>query len=326
VRHLGARPAAAPLNGFDGQVISDLPAAAGLSSSSALVVAVALAILEANGITMDRLELASLLAEAERYVGLAGGGMDQAICLLGEEGFAAHIGFDPLIVAPVRIPTDWRFIVAHSLESAEKSAAARDGSGDETPGAARAVYNARTRESGEALECAWALLDLFNGSPSYREILDKVPRSRLAWCAERLPDPLGQRFWHVVTEARRVTLSISAMDARDLPAFGRLLSESHRSLRDDFEVSTPALDELCRIAESAGAAGARLTGAGLGGCAIAACEASHAATVVEALREEFYKDRFEEGNEGHEVSDAARAIQDALFEARPSAGARVRLL
>src|SRR2546429_6920705 len=103
------------LRGVDALVQSDLPIAAGLSSSSALVVAMALALLHANGVTVPALELMELLAQGERYVGTAGGGMDQSIILGAQAGCASRIDFRPLRLTPTVVPADWRVIVAWSL-------------------------------------------------------------------------------------------------------------------------------------------------------------------------------------------------------------------
>src|SRR6266480_4640422 len=100
------------LRGVDALVESDLPIAAGLSSSSALVVAMALAILHANGVSVASLELMELLGKGERYVGTAGGGMDQAIILGAQVGCASRIDFHPLRLTPTAVPADWQFLVA----------------------------------------------------------------------------------------------------------------------------------------------------------------------------------------------------------------------
>ena len=151
--------------GIEGTVSGDVPIASGLSSSSALVVASALALLKANGVgvgggevsgggavaapgwraapaiagepeevsgdrvepSISRLKLAALMARAERFVGLEGGGMDQAACLHGLEGHALRIEFEPLRVTPVAVPAGWRWVVASSMVRAEKSAGARGG-------------------------------------------------------------------------------------------------------------------------------------------------------------------------------------------------------
>ncbi len=287
--------------GLDGLVVSDLPVAAGLSSSSALVVACALALLQANGIRAETLPLAERLAKGERYVGLEGGGMDQAICLGAGRGTAALVEFDPLRLAPVPVPAEWGFVVCHSLSRAEKS------------GRARGVYNQRTRECREGLAAVGARLGVGGRKLSYRRLLAEWGPEELAEVgAAVLPDPLRRRFRHVVLEAARVEAARRALEEENLDAFGRLLDASHRSLRDDYEVSTSVLDTLVRIARSAGAAGARLTGAGLGGCVLAVCRRREAPSVVEALAEGFYADR-----------SSREDLEDLLFEAVPSGPAAV---
>ncbi|MFG0253175.1 MAG: galactokinase, partial [Phycisphaerales bacterium JB038] len=237
---LGAR------RGVDAVISSDLPAAAGLSSSSALVVAVALALLAANELDVPALELATALARGERFVGTEGGGMDQAVCLAARAGHAMLIRFDPLSCRPVPVPDGWRVWVAHSGVDAEKSGAARD------------AYN-RRRAEGRA-----ALARLAPGV-TFAEALAREPAEDWVARAERrLDDVLLRRFRHVVLEAGRVERAVSMLEARDLEGLGALMTRSHASLRDDYEVSHPRLDRLVDAALAAGAAGARLTGAGFG--------------------------------------------------------------
>lgn len=288
------------LNGFDGVIHSDIPIAAGLSSSSALVVASALALLHANGIEMERLALAELLAEAERYVGTRGGGMDQAICLAARRHSASRVDFQPLRLTAHPIPPEWHLIVAFSLIPAEKS------------GAAREVYNTRPRESAEALARVALHLEL-EGEVTYPRLTAAYAVDDLLRAGqEALDEPLSRRFRHVATEAERVRRAEQALASYDLRGFGNLLNESHASLRDDLEVSHPALDELARIARRAGSAGVRLTGAGLGGCVVALCTESRTAKVLDALERRFYAD--------HEYSDP---LEELLFVAEPSGGATV---
>ena len=278
--------------GIGGMVTGTLPVAEGLSSSSALVVASALALLHANEVQVEVLELAALLARAERYVGLQGGGMDQAASLCGAKGHALRIDFDPLRLTPVPVPEGWRWVVASSLARAEKS------------GAAREAYNERRAQCGEALRQL--------GRASYLEVVERDEdqfASILAGARRSLPSTLRRRFRHVATEGRRVFEAEAALRREDMPAFGCLMNASHASLRDDFGVSTAALDEIVEIALDAGAAGARLTGAGFGGCATALCRADRAESVMDALRERFYGPR---GGTGA-----------ALFVAAASDGARV---
>ncbi|KPK83192.1 MAG: hypothetical protein AMS25_00930 [Gemmatimonas sp. SM23_52] len=289
------------LRGFDAVVHSDIPVAAGLSSSSALVVASALAVLHTNDIEIEKLELAELLAEAEHYVGTRGGGMDQAVCLAARRGSASRIDFNPLRLTAHPIPPDWAFIVAFSLVRAEKSRTARK------------MYNLRTRECREALEQMTAALGLADRIDSYPTLMTQLPAAELVNRAEQaLGGTLLRRFRHVVSEADRVQRAERALIDYDLKEFGHLLRESHDSLRDDFEVSCPELDELVEIASHASAAGARLTGAGLGGCVVALCEEQRATKVLKALAKHFYASREFEGR-----------LEDQLFLAEPSAGASV---
>ena len=289
------------LRGFNAVVHSDIPVAAGLSSSSALVVAGALAVLHANDIEMEKLVLAELLAEAEHYVGTRGGGMDQAICLAARRGSASRIDFNPLRLTAHPIPPDWGFIVAFSLVRAEKS------------GTARETYNLRTRECREALEQMTAALGLADRINSYPALLAELPTADLVSRAEQaLEGTLLRRFRHVVSEADRVHRAERALIDYDLKGFGRLMTESHESLKDDFGVSCPELDELVEIALCAGAAGARLSGAGLGGCAIALCDERRANKVLKAIARRFYASRDFEGR-----------LEDQLFLAEASAGASV---
>ena len=282
--------------GIAGRVAGTIPVAEGLSSSSALVVASALALLRANETEVETLELATLLARAERYVGVRGGGMDQAASLCGARRHALRIDFRPLRVTPVPVPEGWRWVVASSLARAEKA------------GGAREAYNERRAQ------CAEALTRL--GLSSYPEVVEAGFADEagfaatLAEACRSLPSTLWRRFRHVATEGRRVTEAETALRRDDMAAFGKLMNASHTSLRDDFGVSTPALDEIVEIAHEAGAAGARLTGAGFGGCAIALCREDQAEEILAALRDRFYAPR---GG----VGDAA------LFVATASDGATV---
>ncbi len=329
----------APLRGFEGQIDSSVPIASGLASSSALVVAVALALLEANDATIPPLRLAETMAKAERLTGPRGGGMDQAACLCGVAGHAVRIDFDPLRATPVPIPAGWRWIVASSLARAQKSREAME------------AYNTRARECREALNqlladpsfrrtAAAGASATAGASPreadwSYRQLIRAFGTSELLDRAVRAVGPeLFPRFRHVVTEGRRVTEAQRAMAEGRMEEFGSLMIASHESLRDDYEVSTPALDEIVSVALDAGAAGARLTGAGFGGCAVVLCSERTVPAVAEALTTRFHAERRRQGRLHHQqrlhhqgrLHDPLQgdcALQDAVFEARPSAGARV---
>jgi len=284
-------------SGFDAFVTSDLPVASGLSSSSALVVATALAGLAASGrYEADRLELAARLAKGERYVGTAGGGMDQAACLLGLAGHALRIDFAPLRAEPVTIPPGWHVVVGHSGEPAAKS------------GSARTLYNVRVRESAIAAEVVAAALERSDvlAPGGYPGLIERHPSAELLDVAEgALADPIRRRFRHVVSESVRVAGAIDAIRREDLTRTGLLLNASHASLKEDYEVSTPALDALVDAALDAGAAGARLTGAGLGGCAIALCDDASVDVVLAAVQ------AFEAAHPGPGIAFVAEASDGA---------------
>ena len=273
--------------GVDASIASDLPLAAGLSSSSALLVGFSLALLRANKINVDLKDLTALLPEGEQFVGTRGGAMDHVAILASRKGYATLIEcFHPLRVRYVRIPGHWRFLVAHSMVTAEKS------------GALRAQYNER-RFAGER-----ALQSL--GYKSYREALASSDDSEV----DHLTHPLERAaFMHVLSEARRVQLAVAALEKNDLLAFGRLLNESHASLRDQLRVSVPEVDSLTGTALSAGAYGARITGAGFGGCVVALCTADNVERVRQCLATTYYA-----GKPGFDP-------EQHLFVAEPSNGA-----
>ncbi|MBL8177493.1 MAG: hypothetical protein JNK48_22645 [Bryobacterales bacterium] len=249
-------------NGIAAEITGNIPPAAGLSSSSALLVAFTLALLEANSIRPTIGELMEILPDGEQYVGTRGGGMDHAISLAGRAGHALEIHFSPFHARPIPIPPAWAFLIAHSLRTAEKSSAVRE------------EYNQR-RFAGQR-----ALHQL--GFTSYRQ----NPSPELA---AQLTDPLERRcFLHVVTEAARVRQAIAALESQDAPSFARVLNEGHRSLRDQLQVSCPELDRLTESALHAGALGARLTGAGFGGCAIIFTTHDALPAIQQNLIETFY--------------------------------------
>ncbi len=286
--------------GFDALVQSTLPIAAGLSSSSALVVASALAFLHANGRELPALELAARMADAERFVGTRGGGMDQAICLGGREGAACRIDFEPLQLECIGIPRGWAFVVADSGVRAEKS------------GAAREAYNARTADLSGARATMTAALGL-EPDTSWRQLLAvRSDEVMLSVAGEVLGDVRFRRFRHLLTEANRVREAERALRQGSMEVFGASLDASHQSLARDYDVSIPALDQLVELARDAGAAGARLTGAGFGGCIVALCAVENAGDVERTLRETWYAPR------------RLDATADAgLFVALPGDGARV---
>lgn len=228
-----------PARGFTGTVASSVPVGAGLSSSAALEVAVALAL---GADSTDVVALARRCQAAEhRATGVPCGLMDQLVVLAAVEGHALLVDCHTLARLPVPVPAAAEVVVVHSGEARALAASA---------------YAERVAE------CAAAearIGPLHSAAPG-----DEAP----------IADPvLRRRARHVLTENSRVRAFAAALAVGDLPEAGQLMVASHRSLRDDFEVSTPALDRLVeRLGATPGVHGARLTGAGFGGCVVALTE------------------------------------------------------
>jgi galactokinase len=296
------------IRGFDGVLSSDVPVASGLSSSSALVNAVGLALAEINRVGLDALALGDLMADAERYTGTRGGGMDQAISMAARAGHAARIDFRPLRLRHVPVPSDWRFVVADTGVRAEKS------------GPAQATYNRRRAECEEALEAVAAELVRAGRLPrppkGYAGLLRSVHDDEALDAAERILEAtLLKRFRHVVTENARVVEAQDLLYQADHAGFGTLMDASHGSLRTDYNVSSAELDELVGLAKEGGAAGARLTGAGFGGCIVALASTETVDEVLETLVAAYYEPR-----------KLADRVDQRLFLAVPSDGASYREL
>lgn len=227
---------ATALPGMRMRIAADLPAGVGLASSAALEAALALAALRLAGHDPDRIGLAAVLREVEAgWAGVPTGPMDQLCVLLGTPGAATMIDTGTLRMEPVPLGGA-RFGGMHT-------------------GARRLATGYAARLS----ECAQAARLL--GLPDLR---DATPASAAA-----LPDPLGRRVRHVVEENARVRVAASALAAGDLRGLGAVMDESHASLRDLFEVSTPALEAAHRRSHREGALGARVSGAGFGGMLVA---------------------------------------------------------
>ena len=240
VAELGA--AGFPLVGAELEVAGELPRGAGVSSSAALEVALCLAMIDlgarahAHARTLERTELARLCARVENdWVGAQTGLLDQLASLYGAPDSALCIDFSTLAVEPVPLRLgDWRLVL---LDSGERHVLARSG------------YNERRRECARACELL--------GIGSLRDAREQE--------LERLPEPLRSRARHVLGENERVRAAVAALRADDLRRIGPLLDASHRSLRENYEVSTPALEHAVEQLRRAGAAGARLVGGGFGG-------------------------------------------------------------
>jgi galactokinase len=244
------------------QIGGDLPRGAGLSSSAALEVALCLTLLALAGAPLEalggeraaaepragliesaagarRLEIARLCARVENaWVGAQTGLLDQLASLFGRRDAALLIDFQTLHIQAVPLTLgDWRLVVLDSGQRHEHSA------GD---------YNQRRAECARACELL--------GIESLSQAREQDVR--------RLPDPLRRRARHVLGENERVIAAVRALRDGDMPALGKLLEATHASLRDDYEVSTPAVEATVARLRDGGAAGARVVGGGFGGCVL----------------------------------------------------------
>jgi galactokinase len=247
----GLRPVGASLT-----IQGDVPRGAGMSSSAALEIALALALLALAGTEgeIGRTELARLGSRVENeWAGARTGLLDQLASLYGEPNMAMRIDFRSLSVDPAPLDLDgWRLV---TLDSGERRSNASSG------------YNQRREECARACE----LLDV-------RSLREASPAE-----VGRLPPPLRERARHVLSDNARVDGAVAALRAGDLPALARLLNESHASLRDDMDISTPAVEATVRRMLDAGAAGARLLGGGFGGSVLGLLPSG--AAVPEGARE-----------------------------------------
>lgn len=240
-----------PSAGFDGAVTTTLPVGAGLSSSASLEVAVALAL----GFEGTALDLAHLTRRAEQQAsGVPCGIMDQLASAAGVDGHALLIDCDALTVDPVPVPDEIEVRVVHSGQSRTLAGSA---------------YAERTASLAAAQRVLGPLRLLALDRPEVA-----LDPAGVADLVAPLTDPvLRRRARHVITENARVRVFADALRRLDLQGLGPLLAASHASLRDDFEVSTPILDALvARLVATPGVVGARLTGAGFGGCVVALTE------------------------------------------------------
>ena len=245
----------------------DVPLGSGLSSSAAIEAATALALDALFDLGIDYKALAGLCMKTENeFVGVQSGIMDQYASLLSREGQALLVDCRTLEEEPV--PLD--------LEKAGLSLVVCDTRVER--GLADTEYNQRR----ETCEKAAKTLGVEALRDASEDDLEKLSGDEL------------KRVRHVVTEQRRVTASVEALKEENFEAFGRLLYESHASLRDDYEASAPELDTFVEVAEASGAFGAKLTGAGWGGCAIALISSEWSEDLADTTRRKYGERGFKE--------------------------------
>jgi galactokinase len=233
-----------PLGGLDLVYAGNVPIGAGLSSSAAVEVAVATAASRLFELSVPKLELARLCQRAEHeFAGTQCGLMDQLISVAGEAGHALLIDCRSFTWQAVPLPADQAVVICDT---------------GKRRGLADSAYNQRRAQCEEAAQRL--------GVPSLRELNPEALEGR----ADELPDLLRKRARHVVYENQRTKRAAAALREGDVATFGRLMNESHASLRDLYEVSSEELDLMAALAQSQpGCRGARMTGAGFGGCAVA---------------------------------------------------------
>ena len=236
------------LQGANLLIRGDVPIGSGLSSSAAIEVSTALALLDNAGLSIDRWELAKICQKAENeYVGIRSGLMDQFIACFGKKDAAVMLDCRSLESKPLPLPDEVKLVacntmVKHQLASSE--------------------YNARREQ------CEQGVHLLSKHLPNIKSLRD-VSIEELERYGLELPDVVYRRCRHVVTENDRVVRAAAALRAGELTTFGELMAQSHQSLRDDYEVSCKELDLMVKFAnEVAGCIGARMTGGGFGGATI----------------------------------------------------------
>ena len=249
------------LDGANILVRGEVPIGSGLSSSAAIEVATGYALLDLAGAKIDRLELAKLCQRAENeFVGMRCGVMDQFISCFGKVGHALILDCRSFDYKQLALPADVKLVVCDTMVKHEL---------------ASSEYNARRAECEEGVRLLGREL---SGISSLRD----VTTDDLERFGGELSDIVRKRCRHVVTENARVVAAASALERKDLGTFGELMHQSHRSLRDDYEVSCEELDLLVRLSEKVdGVYGARMTGGGFGGCTVNLVQSNH----VDAFKE-----------------------------------------
>lgn len=277
--------------GFDLVVTSTVPVGAGLSSSAALECSVATAIGSLAGLELtdelrEVLVRASMRAESE-VAGAPTGGMDQTIAMRATAGSALLLDFADGSVTPVALRLDDADVALLVTDTRVSHALSDGGYGDR-------------RSECEAAAAALRVPTLGAASlPAVEGLRDDVMRRRAR---------------HIVTEVARVADTVAAIEASDWSRVGRAMLESHRSMRDDFEISSPELDLAVSAACDAGALGARMTGGGFGGSSVAAVAAGEVEPVAASIEDAFLRAGL--AAPGHLVVTAAGAACEVARSGR----------
>ena len=251
------------VRGISASITSNVPIGAGLSSSAAVEVGFAVLWQALGGWQMDRMTLARCCQEAENhYVGVNCGLMDQFACANGVEGHAVMLDTRSLEMKALPLPEKTAIVISDT-------------------GIRRKLTSSGYNERRQDCETAVSLLKSLY--PSIRALRDVKPEELEAG-KSLLPDRVYKRARHVVTECHRVMQALRLLEEHNAAGFGKLMVETHWSLHDDYEVSCPELDAMVECALALpGCLGARLTGAGFGGCTVNLVQEAAAEEFIPAL-------------------------------------------
>ncbi len=271
------------LNGWEGVMTGDIPRGSGLSSSAGLELATARAFTAVSNIEWDAPKMALYSQQAENeWVGVNCGIMDQMISATGKAGHAVLIDCRSLATESVPLPSGTAVVV---MDTSTRR------------GLVDSAYNERRQQCETAAK--------FFGVPALRD----VSVAEFLEVDEQLEELTRKRARHVITENQRTLNAARAMQLDDAPLLGQLMHDSHISLRDDFEVSSKELDAIVTIAEAQESCyGARMTGAGFGGCAIALVNQFEVEAFVEVVAREY---------------EAQTNLQPAIYICQPTEGASI---
>ncbi len=322
--HMGTKP---PIDlNIEVLVDGSIPTGAGVSSSSAFVVASALATASLFSVSLNKTELALVAIKGERYVGTMSGGMDQAASVLSVSDSALYIQFRPSLKAtPVPLPSGVEFVVCNCLRKKEKAVNPHQ------------YYNKRVVECRLAAMCMSKLLNLPWGDiktlGDVAEASDASLDSLSILCEQQIgealsldsivtllpaessasPNDIASTFFadfhdqslsvlqhntsfdiwrrakHVFEEAARV-IRVSGLESIDANEFARLMNDSHSSCKDQFDCSCDELDKLVEVSLKAGAMGSRLTGAGWGGCTVSCVPTEMVPKFIENVKQRYYRE------------------------------------